>query len=163
MPPLRSRAAKPSDMTADERQEFADLVRLGGEVATQGLPERIDRAITLITLRKDEALVGVAAIKAPSDDYRHDQFTKAGVPERANDYPTELGWIVVHEQYRGEGYARMLVETALAAAVDNGVYATTKSESIRHILPDYGFIIQGSGYASELEPDVQLTLLARLA
>lgn len=162
-PLLLVRAAKPSEMTADEKKEFIALVTAGGEVLEHGLPERVDQAIALITIHDGETLAGTAAIKSPSGAYRRGHFTKAGVPDEARDYDLELGWIVVRDTHRRKGYVRFLMTAALAAAEGHGIYATTKSEQIRHILPDYGFTVQGVPYASALEPDAQLTLLARPA
>jgi predicted GNAT family N-acyltransferase len=161
--PIRVRAIRPQEMTATEKKAFIELVSAGGEVLEQGLAERVEQAVALVTIDEGAALVGTAAIKAPARAYRQGHFTKAGVAERASDYALELGWIVVRDTHRGRGYVRTLVEAALAAASGQGVYATTKSEHIRHVLPDYGFSAQGAPYASTLEPDAELTLLARPA
>jgi len=161
--PTLARAIPPLEMAEAEKKEFIALVSAGGEVLEYGLPERVDQALALVTIRDGDTLVGTAAIKAPALAYRQAHFKKAGVADRAIDYALELGWIVVRDTHRGKGYVRILVETALAAAAGCGVYATTKSAQIRHVLPDYGFMIQGAPYASALEPDAQLTLLARPA
>lgn len=162
-PVLVVRAAQPCEMTADEKKEFIALVSAGGEVLEHGLPYRVDQAVALITIHQGKTLVGTAAIKAPSGAYRRGHFTKAGVPEGAKDYAVELGWIVVRPTHRHQGIARMLVSAALEASGDSGVFATTKSEQIKHLLPDYGFIAQGAPYASVLEPNERLTLFARPA
>lgn len=134
-----------------------------GEVNQGALPALAAQAAALVTLHDGQILAGTAAVKTPYDAHRRDEFRKAKAAERADAYPLELGWVVVHPDYRRSGHARALVATAVEAAAGHGLYATTKTDSMRRMLPEYGFAVQGKPYPSALNPDVALTLFGRSA
>jgi GNAT superfamily N-acetyltransferase len=112
-------------------------------------------------LHEGDAIIGTAAIKAPLEAHRKGEFEKATVPQQAASFPLELGWIVVHPNHRRQGHARTLVAAAVKAASDGGIYATTKTDQMRSILEENGFIVQGEPYRSVLNPTVMLTLFGR--
>ena len=82
---------------------------------------------------------------------------------RAASYSFELGWVVVDPPFRGKGFGRALVAGALQELHDGAVYATTKSDKMRALLPEFGFSRLGDDYPSELDPHVSLTLYGREA
>jgi len=154
-------AAKPSELSDRDIEQFVRLVSEGGGVNPIGLAGRVAQARLLLTIVEGDALAAAAAIKCPDRTYRLSQFRKAGVPELAADYPLELGWIVVHPRYSGQHCVRPLMAKAVSAAPMGGMYATTRSPAIRHVLPDYGFSIVGDAYPSGLVESATLTLLVR--
>lgn len=156
------RAAKPSELTTKERDEFIAFVMDAGEVSRAMLPGLVARAAVLVTLHHGLTLVGTSALKVPNEAHRRGEFRKARVGECADAYPLELGWVVVHPDYRGRGHAHALVTTAIEAAPRHGLYATTKTDPMRNILPKHGFVVQGKPYSSILNPQDQLTLFGRL-
>src|SRR4051794_40035143 len=91
-PPYSSR---PDYRSVAERAEFAALVRKGGEVFSEGLEARIDRAARLVFLRHGEGLIGIAAVKNPHPGYRAKIARNAGVELPAEAFPYELGWVYV--------------------------------------------------------------------
>ena len=157
------RAAKPSDLTPEEVEAFIAFVGNAGEVNLDTLPALTVRAAILVTLYERRNLAGTAAIKTPYDGHRRDEFRKAKAGERADAHPLELGWVVVHPNYRRHGNGRVLVAAAIEAMTGQGLYATTKTDSMRRMLPEYGFFVQGEPYRSELNPEVALTLFCRPA
>jgi GNAT superfamily N-acetyltransferase len=156
-------ATKPSDMRRVERDDFIAFVRTAGEVDPATLPNLVDRAVVLVTLREGEALIGTAAIKKPNEGYRRQQFSKANVEALTNAYALELGWVHVHPDHRKKGHGHALVAKAVEAAGGEALYATTKNEKMRPLLEANGFSIQGSPYPSVQDPTAKLTLFCRPA
>jgi GNAT superfamily N-acetyltransferase len=148
-------------MSSSERDEFIAFVGDAGEVDRATLPELVSSAVALVMLHDGRTLIGTAALKVPFDAHRRREFRKAEVEDRADEFPLELGWVVVHPNYRRQGHAPALVAKAMGAAPDRGVYATTKTKRMRELLPDYGFVVQGKPYSSARNPDASLSLFGR--
>lgn len=151
---------RPNEMSSTQRDEFIALVHQGAQVNRHTLGNLVDRAIALITLYDGDRLIGTAAVKDPNPDHRKGYFVKAGEPTREEMFPFELGWVVVHPDYQGQGLARRLIETAISAT-PKGMYATTKTDRMIKILPDYGFIKMGTKFPSVEDPTAELLLLVR--
>lgn len=148
-----------NEMTDGEKQEFIAFVLKGGQVNAQSLPGLVDRAVALVTLHDGQTLIGTAAVKVPNVGHHNGDFAKAGVKERASIFPFELGW--VHSSQSGKGNGRRLVAAAVGAAGDRSVYATTKTDEMKHLLPDYGFVILGRPFRSAKVLDADLILYVR--
>ncbi len=149
-------------MSDETKDAFKAFVIAAGEVNAKTLPALVEAAVALVMLYDGDRLIGTAAVKRPYDSRRRGYFRKANVGAVADSYPLELGWIVVHSDYRGRGHARTLIGAALAAAGSSeGIYATTKTARMRALLPKFGFEIQGQPYPSNLDKTVDLTLFAR--
>jgi hypothetical protein len=151
------RVTTAAEMTERERQELIAFVLKGGQVHAQSLPGLVDRAVALVTLHDGETLIGTAAIKVPNLGHHHGDFEKAGVKGRAADFPFELGW--VHSSRSGNG--RKLIAAAVEAAGDRSVYATTRTDKMIHMLPDYGFTVLGQPFRSTRYPEEELRLYVR--
>ena len=152
---------KPCEMTDNEKEEFIALVLKGGQVAKGTLEDLVDRAEFLVRLFEHDALIGTAAVKSPYEDHRRGEFCKAGVADRADDFPLEIGWIVVHPDHQGKGYSRKLVQSAVEASRDDGVYATTRTDKIKNILPDFGFKKIGVEFESDLNKEQYISLFVK--
>src|SRR5438128_10318527 len=90
----------PSQCSQAELKEFCDLVASEGEVDVAGLPRLVGAAKMLAFLRLDGKNVGVAGLKQPRQGYRAGVFEKAKSAHRPEDFPYELGWVVVGREYR---------------------------------------------------------------
>lgn len=108
--------------TPEERQDFLAFVRAGGEVEPHGLEDRAKLAVSLIFLRKNGCLAGVAALKKPDRNYWEGVFKKARAELTDVNCPLELGWIFVLPSFRNQGCSGRLVEAALRYASTSGVY-----------------------------------------
>ncbi len=155
------RIEKPVHLSAADKAAFVAFVASAGEVDHDTLPGLVDRAASLVMLLDGDAIIGTAAIKTPLPAHRQGEFDKAAVPQQATALPLELGWIVIHPDHRRQGHARTLVAAAVDAAPNSGLYATTKTDQMRPILEENGFIVQGEPYKSVLNPTVMLTLFGR--
>lgn len=141
-------AGEPTIFTADQQQEFIDLVRLGGEVSEQTLRTNVPRARFLILLRDGATLLGVAALKLPQNSYRKKFSGRAGVAVAEANYPYELGYVFVAEAARGNGHAGRLVNACIKAESDAGIFATTRedNEAMHRVLDRFGFAKAGKAY-----------------
>ena len=97
---LTSTIFLPSDCTAQALAEFEKLVVEGGAVNPEGLEQRIRNASRLLFLRApDNQLIGAGALKHPRPEYRNKVFADARATVSADEYPVELGWVVVAKSY----------------------------------------------------------------
>ncbi|HSM16905.1 MAG TPA: GNAT family N-acetyltransferase [Gemmatimonadales bacterium] len=140
---------EPSACTEGERRAFARLVRQGFATANEAIDSRVRDAKWLgFYYAQGGRLEAVAALKAPTKQYREEVFKKADAPVNPSDYPIELGWVFVVASHRGnrvgESLCRQLVERVPAC----GVFATTRTDnaSMMRVLGALGFTRVGSPY-----------------
>jgi GNAT superfamily N-acetyltransferase len=150
----------PSDCTAQALAEFEKLVIEGAAVNPDGLAHRIRNASRLLFLRaSDDQLVGVGALKHPRPDYRRKVFADAQATASADDYPVELGWVVVAKSYQGRRLSTRIVGELLPFAKNENIFATTRAEDrIMSFAFDCGFKIDGRPYPSGRGYDLVLYL-----
>jgi len=157
---LTSSIFLPSDCTAQALADFEKLVIEGGAVNPQGLAERIRKASRLLFLRaSDDQLVGVGALKHPRADYRSRVFADARATVPADDYPAELGWVVVTKSHQGRRLSTRIVGQLLPFAKNENIFATTRAdERVLSFAFDYGFKINGKPFSSGRGYDLVLYL-----
>lgn len=151
----------PESYTEDEFNQIFALIQSGNEVGGRRLKNRIRNSNTLITLYEDDVFVGVSALKYPESSYRKRIESETGISLTVDEFPFELGYIVVSEESRGKGYSNYLVAAALSAREDNGVFATARVSNLpmQKTLPKFGFQKSGKTYPSERrKEDIQLFL-----
>jgi GNAT superfamily N-acetyltransferase len=157
---LNSSIFTPSDCTEQALADFEELVVEGGAVNPQGLTERIRDASRLLFLRgPDGQLVGVGALKHPRPSYRHKVFADAQATVGADEYPVELGWIVVAKSHQGRRLSTRMVGELLPFAKNENIFATTRAdERVLSFAFDYGFKINGNPFPSGHGYDLVLYL-----
>jgi predicted GNAT family N-acyltransferase len=157
---LTSSIFLPADCTAQALSEFEKLVIEGGAVNPQGLAQRIRKASRVLFLRSlDDQLVGVGALKHPRVEYRNRVFADAQATVSAEEYPVELGWVVVAKSYQGRRLSTRIVGELLPFAKNENIFATTRAdERVMSFAADYGFQINGKPYPSGRGYDLVLYL-----
>lgn len=152
----------PAEYSSVERQEFAALVKVGGEVEAKGLEGRIESAHALLYLREASCLVGIAALKEPNTTYRESVFEKACATQIHKEYPLELGWVFVVPSARGKGHSKALVQAAVAYAGKSRIFATSRTDNVHMHASLLGasFVKNGTDYASKIGMH-QLSLFLR--
>jgi predicted GNAT family N-acyltransferase len=157
---LTSSIFLPSDCTAQALADFEKLVIEGGAVNPRGLTERIGKASRLLFLRaSDDQLVGVGALKHPRAAYRNRVFADARATVSADEYPVELGWVVVTKSRQGRRLSTRIVGELLPFVKNENIFATTRiDERIMSFASDYGFEINGKPYPSGQGYDLVLYL-----
>ena len=157
---LTSSIFLPSDCTAEALADFEKRVIEGGAVNPEGLAQRIRKASRLLFLRaSDNQLVGVGALKHPRAAYRNRVFADARATASADEYPVELGWVVVAQSHQGRRLSTRIVGELLPFAKNENVFATTRAdERVLSFAFDYGFRINGKPFPSGHGYDLVLYL-----
>lgn len=144
-----------ADLSLSDQRSVAELVKAGG--AIQGSIEDIllrlrrTRMMTLLREGKGERIVGVGALKTPLQHYRRSRFTNAGALIDGFEEAPELGYVVVHSDWRGRRLSGDLVK-AIAEAIHEPVFATTDSNTMRNNLARSGFIRVGTDWQGSKAP-----------
>lgn len=157
---LSSSIFSPSDCTAQSLTDFERLVTEGGAVDPQELGQRIRNAFRLLFLRSaDSQLVGAGALKHPEPAYRHHVFKAAQATVPPEEYPVELGWVVVAKSLQGRRLSTRIVGELLSFAKNDNIFATARANKrIMSFASDYGFEINGKPYPSGRGYDLVLYL-----
>jgi predicted GNAT family N-acyltransferase len=157
---LTSSVFVPSDCSAQALADFEKLVVEGGAVNPEGLARRLRNASRLLFLRApDGQLIGAGALKHPRPGYRNKVFADAGATVSADEYPVELGWVVVAKSYQGRRLSTRIVGELLPFVKNQNIFATTRAdERVMSFASDYGFKINGKPYPSGHGYDLVLYL-----
>jgi hypothetical protein len=154
--------ATPDEIKISNKQqlaEFAAFVRKAGEASAL----HVDSAKCLVQLRAAN-LVGTAALKTDKK-YRISCFKEASLPDLADQFPLELGYVVVDPTLRGRGLSHLVVAAALSRREKSGVYATSNlaNFAMHKVLESRGFIRAGVPWESKTKrgQSLALFLLAR--
>ena len=142
----------PHEVHESEIREFVAMVEAGGEVAQRGLQGRVEKAKTLVFLSVAGRLAGVGALKRPEATYRSEVWRKSGIDVPTENYPIELGWVVVLPGHRSKGYGTKISQAALSAVHDTGIFATcrTDNSAMHRILEECGFKMGGQPYPARM-------------
>jgi RimJ/RimL family protein N-acetyltransferase len=154
----------PGSLNPSELRQFCEFVRRGDEVQSQGLEDRVKQAKALVLLQVNSELVGIAAIKQPLKTYRDGVFKKAGVPEAAEAFQLELGWVYVPPQHRRQGYSRVLSVAAMSQADRKPTFATTRLDNVamHRTLENLGFRRLGDSWRSDRGKKPRLVLYTKM-
>jgi predicted GNAT family N-acyltransferase len=157
---LTSSISSPSECAAQALADFEKLVIEGGAVDPRGLTERIRNASRLLFLRASGGqLVGVGALKHPAPGYRTRVFAEAGATVPSDEYPVELGWVVVARSQQGQRLSTRIVGELLTFAKNENVFATVRADKrAPRFASDHGFKINGEPYPSGRGYDLVLYL-----
>lgn len=150
---------KPSECSTQELEQFAKLVMAGGEVAN-GLPARVQRAVSLVMLFSGEELVGTAGLKRPEAGYQNKVFLKARTDKGPADFNFELGWVYIAPEHRNSKKAMPLIEAAMKASDEAPIFATARENNgaMHHLLKKVGFTLSGGSYASKQNAGQKIVL-----
>ena len=86
-------------------------------------------------------------------------FADAQATVPADQYPVELGWIVVDKSNQGRRLSTRMVGELLPFAKNENIFATTRAdERVMSFASDYGFKLHGKPYASGHGYDLVLYL-----
>lgn len=123
----------PSNIHPDVMVELIGLIQDSGEVSMDKIHRNIVNADAVSWVSDDGQPVGVLVLKNPLKSYKYKVFDAAGLPEEADDFNVELGYLYVKPEFRGQGKAKDLVQT-LISKTDKRIYATTRE--VNHVAND---------------------------
>ena len=141
----------PAALDVQAMDELVALVRDAGEVDHFGLRQRILRAAAIAQLHVGSRLMGVAALKRPTANHRHEVSTGARVELRLAEFPFELGWTVVAAEARRQGHSMSLCQALVSHATDDGIFATSRAWNVymHRTLIRLGFLRCGIDWKSQ--------------
>lgn len=147
-----------------ELDQFSSKVAGGGEVA-DGVRDRVQRAFRLGFIMYESKVVGTAALKKPTKEYRGKVFKKAGSVLDPVDYPYELGWIFLDVEHRKKSQMTRLINELLPTAAGAALFATTRTsnEVMQEMLLQLKFLEEGLQYQSEQNPGDTVKLFVKAA
>ncbi|MFN8290190.1 MAG: hypothetical protein U0U70_08040 [Chitinophagaceae bacterium] len=148
---------KPEQIPKEYLEQLYDLISEGGQVDRHYVEIGVPNALCVGILFDDDTIISTATIKNPLGSYIEGVFEDAGVPELLKSYQLELGYIVTREGHGGKGYCKALLSEMMPLVGDRNVFATTRKDSMGHILGKYGFSKVGSVYKGDLELFVKST------
>ena len=148
--PLKFIIKQPSHCSNDEIEAFCRLVKQGGQVKHHGLKERVSKSEWLGFCFYQQQLIGIAAIKNPSKNYKQTVFQKAGVTSEKENYHYEIGYAFTVEKFRGKGINLKLTNNLIHQIGTQKLYCTTGHEGMKSMLERLGFKQLGRPYRSEL-------------
>jgi GNAT superfamily N-acetyltransferase len=91
--------------------------------------------------------------------YRNKVFADARATVSADEYPVELGWVVVAKSYQGRRLSTRIVSELLGFAKDENIFATTRTdERVLSFAFDCGFKVNGKPFPSGNGYDLVLYL-----
>ena len=152
----------PPDKCSDETiQRILDLICDGGAIpaSRDTIEKRVLGAKSVVYLKRDGEIVGIAALKVPVQSYRDRIGEETGFPIPEQRFPYELGYVVVDASAQGQNLSPKLVDAVLDVAGGKGLFATTSSAAMHKILPRAGFVKGGEDY--EKDDAEKLTLYVR--
>ena len=134
------------DLSCDDQLLVARLVKDGGAIGgtVEEITQRLKRTrnLALLRVKLNNRIVGVAALKTPTKQYRADKFAAASVPIANYETALELGYVVVAEDMRGKKLSADLCD-AIAKEIRGPAFATTDSSTIKKNLQRSGFTKTG--------------------
>lgn len=152
---------RPGELSDTELEKFEKLVRQGNEVASQGLPERIRKALVPAFIKSGENVMAVGALKKPEGSYINRIAKCSGNRELAG-YKFELGWVYVVPDHRGKRYSSRICKALLEFSAER-IFATTRTDNslMRHVLKRNDFVEVGTSYSSQEHPGKSLSVWIR--
>jgi GNAT superfamily N-acetyltransferase len=153
---------EPASFTATELDDFTAFVLAGGEVAANGLRERVAKAAHIAFARENECLLGVAGLKKPAQGYRGRIERGADTKLPAETLPLELGWVYILPSARGRKLSAALCRPLVALAEGKGIFATSRTDNapMHRTLEKLGFKRIGQEWPSKND-DAKLALFIR--
>jgi GNAT superfamily N-acetyltransferase len=157
------RVGPPREFTDQQIADFEALVLSESRVAKETLSDLVRDAPRLAVILFDEEIVGCAAIKKPIDSYRTRVFKNSGLEDNLNDFPLELGWVVVKPAHRRKGLASRLVQALFQDQEIIGVYATSQARdaNMHTTLTKFGFKKLGVPYDSKEEAGEKISVFLK--
>jgi hypothetical protein len=153
--------ARPGDLQTNDLLEIERVVLEGGEVSPANVRERLEQAALIARLRDGNAVLAVAVLKRPALSYVQRLIKKSSYPGLSGEF-LELGYISVLRQHQdkklGKQITAEIVKQVSSETSHVKLFATTRKDSVRHILSLNGFHQEGQQWPSKEHPGSNLDL-----
>jgi GNAT superfamily N-acetyltransferase len=135
-----------SELADSDRAVCAAILAEGGAVNVRAAGTELPRARVVVTVRRDNAIVGVGAIKRERPDYASEKAELSAFDFDANTL--ELGYVAVTREHRNRGLSSRIVE-ALTAEYHGRLFATTDDEYMKKTLARARFTQRGEPWQGQ--------------
>lgn len=117
----------PSDIETPTLQKIKQLITSGGEVSNIALDTNLSNAKNITFAQINEEVIAVVVLKNPNPSYTSKVFSLAGVSDKQNFYPYEVGYVYAIPEYRRS----RVIFTLFHMFNDklNGTFATVRSDN----------------------------------
>lgn len=143
---------KPKNISPELLEQIIALVAEGDQIPDiVALKGRILNA-DFVALKIDDngKVVSTATIKNPNQNYTEKVFTKSHSKNSSSKYTKELGYIVTHPDYEGKKHCQDLLLEIADKIKSQNIFATTRKDSMIHVLGKFGFQSNGVIYDDDL-------------
>lgn len=143
---------RPSEISDKELNEILDLIEQGSQIPGNkaDIIMRIKSAELISYISDEGRIISTATLKNPSDNYRKKVFTSAKADGILPAYKNELGYIATAKNRQGEKLCQKLLLAFIPLIADYKIFATTRKQSMIHVLGKFGFKITGEKYNLDL-------------
>jgi predicted GNAT family N-acyltransferase len=123
----KDHVSPPSHINRNHLELILRLIIAGSQISTVNmLPEMLRNAKLIAYTTLGDDIISVAVLKTPNDSYREKIFTNAGI--QPIGYDVELGYLVTHQDHRGQGLSNKLVNLLLHT-YKGKMYSTTRQQN----------------------------------
>lgn len=140
----------PSSFSTQLIKQVHDLIEDGGQIPSSYIKVGLHRASALGAIIKEGNVVATCCLKNPTNSYRDNVFTSAGVKDIKDTFSQELGYIVTHNAHEGQRFCQKLITEMLPLFNKKFIFATTRKPAMVHILKKFGFKPVGRTYKNDL-------------
>ncbi len=148
---MEIRICKPHEIDEEVMDQIINLILQGGQIKSgrSGIRELISLADSVAYKIYYNVVIGTATLKNQFPEYKEKVFNLAKGPS-PNSYQKELGFIVTHPDFENQGHCKDLLGEFFKRISSYTIYATTRKESMKHILSKLGFMQTGTVYNNDL-------------
>ncbi len=139
---------EPLQCTESEIDKFHELVLKGRKVDPNGLLNRIRNCEFLAFCYLKDNIIGISAIKKPSDTYIERVINSTKIQRQPQELNFEIGYSFTEPDFRRNGISKTLKECLLNAMKSRSgiIFSTTAIKSSQTFLIEQGFEQKGEAY-----------------
>ncbi|MGQ2981845.1 hypothetical protein [Flavobacterium sp.] len=143
---------KPVEVSEHEMEQIVLLIIQGNQIQgdVDTIKQRLANSVYIGFIIEEGQIVSTATLKSPVESYRAKVFVSAKAEAYKPIYKYELGYIVTAKKHEGRKLCQDLLTAFYQIIASKKIFATTRKESIKHILGKYGFINIGEKFNGDL-------------
>ena len=119
----------PKNCTESEIKGFYQIVQKSGEVLIDTAEDGIKNSQLLAYYYSHGELAGIAALKYTPIGYQNCVFDRAGVPDLADKYDLEIGYVFTKRKYRRQGICKNLIRELIDKSDSDKIFSTARTEN----------------------------------
>lgn len=142
------------EFNADDLLGCVDLLGMGAAVDLDAAVPTLYRSPDVVVVRDGARIVAMGAVKPVRRRYARDVARQAGIA--FDPALRELGYVVVHPDYRGQGWCRQVVAALLQPDVP--YFACASNPAMVCVLHQVGFTQHGASWNGQRQAGLTLWL-----